>query len=70
MSSDDKTISERVGLMDLQDDVSFEAMTHPDFFLVNGCHLTDDTHGFDFILGNYNLFAFDQQKITFTKIEY
>lgn len=54
--------------MDLENDSNVEAMTHPDFFLVNGCQITDQKHGFDFILGNYNLFAFDQQKITFSKI--
>lgn len=34
-------------------------MPNPDFFLVNGCSITDKDHGFDFILGNYHLHAFD-----------
>jgi hypothetical protein len=44
-------------------------MSNPDFFLSNGCSISDEEHGFDFILGNNNIFAFDHQKLTFKKIE-
>lgn len=55
----DTAITPRIGLMDLGTQQHIEAMSHPDFFIVNGCSVTDSEHGFDFILGNYNLFAFD-----------
>ena len=68
LSADDEELIHRVGFV--EQDNQIEAMSNPDFFLVNGCSISDPQHGFDFILGNYNLFAFDHQKITFKKIDY
>lgn len=59
-----------MGLLDLAKQERLEAMTNNDFFLVNGCSVTDEAHAFDFILGNYSLFAFDHHKVTFSKVEY
>jgi hypothetical protein len=59
INHNDTQISSRIGLMDLNTQQHIETMSHPDFFIVSGCSVTDKEHGFDFILGNYNLFAFD-----------
>ena len=56
--------------MDLASNLNVEAMSNNDFFLSNGCSVTDEAHQFDFVMGNYNMFAFDHQKILFTKVEY
>ena len=69
LSSDDSSIHERKGLIDLGTHQEVDAMSNPDFFLANGCSISDEEHGFEFILGNNNIFAFDHQKITFKKIE-
>lgn len=45
--------------MDLEKQAEIDAMSDRDFFLVNGCSITDKEHSFDFVLGNNNLFAFD-----------
>ena len=70
LSGDDSILTPRIGLMDLESNQQIEAMSHCDFFLVNGCSISDEKHAFDFVLGNFNLYAFDHQKITFTKVDY
>ncbi len=57
LSTDDEELIHRVGVV--EQNSTIEAMSHHDFFIVNGCSISDQEHGFEFILGNYNMFAFD-----------
>ncbi|TNV80560.1 hypothetical protein FGO68_gene6056 [Halteria grandinella] len=68
LTNNDQDCIERVGLMDIENQHQIDAMSDKDFFLVSGCQISDKQHGFDFVLGNSNLFAFDHYKITFSRI--